>query len=97
MQYGHSNRALIEIILKPKALKVWSLSRQICGELLGNLSDMKESESDYLQVKITHEEEGKARKLSDAEDRKGIRRMLGLFIDSLNPSEHSEQILNIVS
>ena len=45
----------------------------------------------------SHKEEGAARKRSDAIDRKGIREKLATAIDPLDPAQHPENIVNIVT
>ena len=96
MRYGHSKGGIVGITLKPEALKVWALSRHLCAELLSSLTDMEEGE-DKTQTKVTHKEEGKARIEADAKDRDGIRTKLEMCIDPIDPANHPEGIVNIVT
>ena len=59
------------ITLKPKALKVWGLSRHLCCQLLTSLTEMEVGEGDRSQM--THKEEGKSRIETDAKDSEGLR------------------------
>jgi hypothetical protein len=97
MRYGHSKGGIVGITLKPEALKVWALSRHLCAELLSSLTDMEEGESSYKRIQLTHKEEGKARRESDAKDRDGIRKKLEMCIDPMDPADHPDGIVNIVS
>jgi len=82
MHYGHNKGGIIGITLKPEALKVWPLSRHLCGELLSSLADMEEGETSYTQAQLTHKEEGKARREANAKVSKDIYKKLKMCIDT---------------
>ena len=44
MRYGHGKAGIIGIILKPETLKTWALSLHVCGQLLEDLSTLRENE-----------------------------------------------------
>ena len=44
MQYGHGKAGIIGITLKPETLKTWALSLHVCGQLLKDLSTLRDNE-----------------------------------------------------
>lgn len=96
MRYGHGPGGLVGITLSPSTFKRWALSLHTCSRLLKDVADMRDVSSESIHIS-THKEEAKARIQSDASDRLNIRQMLDNCVDPLNPEEHPDGILNIVS
>ena len=81
--------------LKPSTLKKWAYSMDICSQLVQDLGDMAEGNTE-TEV-IFHKEEKPARIRSDADDRKKIRLKLENCINPLDPTDHPDDIINIVT
>ena len=63
---------------------------------------MESSLSDIIigekrSVQSSHKKESKSRIKSDALDREGIQKKLQIYIDPLDPDQHPDEIVNIVS
>ena len=71
MRYGHGKAGIIGITLKPETLKTWALSLHVCGQLLEDLSTLRENER-QSNIQTSHKEEANARILADQVDRKGL-------------------------
>lgn len=95
MRYGHGPNGVIGITFNQKALERWALSMHISSQLQKDLQEL-ESKHNTKQAN-THKEEGKSRIKSDGEDRRKIRDMLSTCISPLNPEEHPEELVNIVT
>ena len=93
MRYGHGKAGIIGITLKPETLKTWALSLHVCGQILEDLSTLRENERTSC-IKTTHKEEAKARISADQVDREGLRRKLDMCINPLDPEQHPETIIN---
>ena len=60
--------------------------------------DVTEMTMDHQVTDVTtHKEEKPARVISDNEDRQKIKEKLVLFVDPLDPTDHPEGIVNIVT
>jgi len=95
MRYGHSPGGIVGITLKPSSLKRWALCLHICSQLVKDVSELKTNGS---QVSVTvHKEEMPARKQSDAGDRQNLRERLATCIDPLQPENHPDGLVNIVT
>lgn len=95
MRYGHSPGGIIGITLKPSTLKRWALSLHVCSHIVQDVSEMG---NENHQVPVTvHKEEMPARKKTDAADREKLRERLITCIDPLNPDDHPDQLVNIVT
>lgn len=79
----------------PDSIKIWAYSYHDCLSITTGLEEMREL--DFVNVQMTHKEEGKARMKSDALDRKALRDKLAICIDPLNPQEHSHGLVNIAT
>ena len=95
MRYGHSSDGIIGITLKPKALKVWALSRHLCCNVLTSMDAMEDGDNQHHQT--THKEESPARIESDRKDRDGIRQKLEDCIDPMDHKLHPDEIINIAT
>ncbi len=96
MQYGHGKAGIIGMTLKPETLKTWALSLHVCGQLLDDLSTLRDNERSS-STQATHKEEAKARISADQSDRKSLRKKLEMCIDPLDPQQHPETIRNVVN
>lgn len=96
MRYGHGKGGIIGITLNPETLKTWALSLHVCGQLVEDVSTMKESDSSS-STQTTHKEETKARNSADTRDRKGLRRKLDMSINPMAPEQHPEACVNVVT
>ena len=54
MWYGHGKSGIIGITLKPETLKSWALSLHVCGQILEDLSILRESERPNFIQKNSH-------------------------------------------
>ena len=64
MWYGHGKSGIFGITLKPETLKTWALSLHECGQILEDLSILRESEGlNFIQK--THKEEAQGRISAD--------------------------------
>lgn len=81
--------------LKPSTLKKWAYSMHICSRLVQDFGYMAEGNTE-TEV-IFHKEEKPARIRSDADDRKKIRLKLENCINPLDPTDHPDDIINIVT
>jgi hypothetical protein len=96
MRYGHGKSGIIGITLKPETLKTWALSLHICGQLIEDLSTLRENDT-CSSSKTTHKKESKARITADKVDREGLRRKLEVSINPMDPDSHPENIVNVVN
>ena len=65
------------------------------SQIVHNLTDMSEG---HIVTEVTiHKEEKPSRIRSDAEDRDKIRSKLQSCIDPLDPKEHADRVVNIVT
>ena len=95
MRYGHSPRGIKGITLKPATLKRWAFGLHICSKLVKDVSKMKENDGHtYVTV---HMEEMPARKQSDSVDIEKLRKRLANCIDPLQPENHHNGHVNIVT
>ena len=95
MRYGHGQKGIIGITLKPETLKTWAYSLHACNKIVNSLDTMRNQEEQPL--KMHHKEEMKARMTSDAPDRKSLREKLEVCIDPLHENEHPDALVNIVT
>ena len=87
--------AINGITMKPKPLKRWALSLQICNQLVDEVAATKDGQS-HSKVTV-HKDEMKSLTKSDAEDRNKIRLELEYYIDHLDRLIHPNGIVNIVT
>ncbi|KAJ8884154.1 hypothetical protein PR048_016011 [Dryococelus australis] len=73
MCFGYGLKGIIEITLKPEAVKTWVLSIHVCTRLEEDVVRLGQEEFGYQQNKQDkHKEEMKSRIEADAKDREGI-------------------------
>ena len=95
MRYGHSPSGIIGITLKPATMERWALGLHICIQLVTDVSEMNENDG---QTSVTvHKKEMPARKQADAVDREKSRKRLTTCIDPLQPENHPNGLVNIVT
>ena len=95
MRYGHGIHGIVGITLKPSRLKKWAYSMHTFSQIVHDITDMSEG---HIVTEVTiHKEEKPSRIRSDAEDRDKIRRKLQSCIDPLDPNEHADRVVNIVT
>jgi hypothetical protein len=95
MRYGHGPGGIVGITLNPNALKRWAMSLHVCSRLTKDISEMRDVST---QEGITlHKEEMPARVAADSKDREKIHNKLTCCTDPLNPPEHVQGIINIVT
>ena len=72
-----------------------SLSLHVCGQLVEDVSNMRESDRSS-NIQLTHKE-AKARINADTLDRIGIRGKLDVCINPMTPELHPATIINVVN
>ena len=95
MKYGHGAKGIIGITLKSSALKKWAFSMHISMQLEKDVIGM--TTIDKVTDVTTHKEEKPARVKSDGADSEKIHEKLSLCLDPLDPTDHPEGIINIVT
>lgn len=95
MRYVHGKADIVRITLKPETLKTWDLSRQICSQIMEDISYLREASEDKSQT--AHKEESKGRIAADQKVRLTIKRKLEAWIDPLSPDAHPECSVNVVN
>ena len=96
MWYGKGPGGLIEVILKPLALKVWAYSLNLYTKLLHDLDKMRREDEILLETK--HKEEMPARIKKDNIDRSKFRQKLKEYIGLLNTANHSSnELINVAT
>ena len=95
MRYGHGRKGVIGITLKPETLKTWAYSLHACNRLINDLNEIRDKEG--LPAQTYHKEEMPSRIKADAMDRKALHEKLELIIDLLNPEQHQEGLINVVT
>jgi hypothetical protein len=96
--YGKVRGGLVGAASSPDQVAGWVMSYHICNTVILSLDNMFESEDtdeEFDQTKQKHKEEGKKRRIMDAEDRQKIRNELQKHTHSLKTK--SDKILNIVN
>ena len=77
-------------------MKRWALSLHTYSQIVNDLTDLKDDDGHAVQI-TKHKEESDARKTSDGVDRTRIREKLSTCIDPLNPAEHQDGVMNIIT
>ena len=95
MHYGPGPGGIFGITLKPETLKTWALGLHICSRLEQDIISLVGKKQDISQE--VHNDEMKARIVSDSADQQSIQDKLKLSIDLLDPTSHPPTIVNIVS
>ena len=98
MRYGHGKAGIIGITLKPETLKTWALSVHICGQIIEDVTTMRDCDSS-CHSQVSHKEEAKGRITSDKTDRKGLQQKLDMCINPMAPQDHPEvdSIINVAN
>ena len=94
MRYGHGPGGIIGITLSPSTLTRWALSLHICSQLIQDVSSMSDNSQKDV---ITHKEELPHRIRADKDDRDKLYTKMNRSIDPLDPSDHPDGIINIVT
>ena len=79
----------------PESIKTWAYSYHDCLSLTTGLEEMRDL--DTANIQMTHKEEAKACIKSDGIDRKALHEKLSVCIDPLNPNQHPNNLINIVT
>lgn len=79
----------------PESIKTWAYSYHDCLSLTTGLEEMRDL--DTANIQMTHQEEAKARIKSNGIDRKALHEKLSVCIDPLNPNQHPNNLINIVT
>ena len=95
MRYGKGPKGIIGITLKPSTVKRWAFSMHVCCRVANDVATITQRQT-KLEL-LSHKEENPARVKSDGKDRKNIRNKLEVSIDPLDPTDHPQEIVNIVS
>ena len=92
---GHGRKGIIEITLKPEALKVWALSLHICGAIEKSIDSMIDGNKETIAV--VHKEEGKVKMENDSKDHDALEEKIAIIIHPLNVDAHPECPVNVVT
>ena len=95
MRYGKGPGGVIGITLKPKVVKKWAYSLQICTQLIHDLHKMRKKKTN--SDKLIYKEESAGRIKSDNEDRSKIKKKLEEMIHPLKTCQHNGSLINIAS
>ena len=95
MRYGHGPNGIVGITLQPSALKRWALSMHTCSRLVRDVADMDKG---YTEKGVMiYKEERPAQIKSDAKDRRNILHKLQSCIDPMDPTNHPDELVIIVT
>jgi len=95
MRYGKGLKGIMGITLKPSAVRRWSFSMHVCCRVANVMATIARR---CTAVEVSsHKEENPARVKSDGKDRQNIRAKLEMSTDPLDPTDHPDEIVNIVS
>ena len=95
MRYGKGPKGIIGITLKPSAVRRWAFSMHVCCRVANDVAKITQRRT---SVEVSsHKEENPARVKSDGKDRQNIRAKLEMSTDPLDPNDHPDEIMNIVS
>ena len=81
--------------MKPDTLKIWAYSLHASNVIITDLNQMRDREGQTTQT--NHKEEMPARMKADAKDRKVLRDKVELSIDPLDPAQHEDGLVNVVT
>ena len=68
MRCGHGPNGIVDITLKPNALKKWPLRMYTCSQLVQDVADLEEEKTEVEGTR--HKEEAPSRIASDARNRR---------------------------
>ena len=95
MRYGKGPKGIIGITLKPSAVKRWAFSMHVGCQVANDVATITQRQN--KKEVSSHKEENPARIRSDQKDRNSIRNKLEISIDPLDPTDHPDEIVNIVT
>ena len=95
MRYSLGHQGIVGITLKPESLKTWAYSLHACSRLINGLNEIRDEEG--LTTHTYHKEEMLSRIKADTKDRETLREKLKLIIDPLDPEQHQEGLVNVVT
>ena len=95
MRYGHGRRGIVGITLKQETLNTWTYSLHTCNVIVNDLNKMRDRECSPSQT--YHKEEMPGRIKSDAQDRKALREKIELSMYTLDPEQHQDGLVNVVT
>ena len=95
MRCVKGQKGIIGITLKPSAVRCWAFSMHVCCQVANDVATMTERQK--TEEVSSHKEEKPARVKSDESDRENICRKLAMSMDPLDPTDHPDEIVNIVS
>ena len=95
MRYGHGHKGIVSTTLKPESLKTWAYSLHSCNRLINGLNEIRDEEG--LPTHTCHKEEMPSRIKADTKDRETLREKLEFIIDPLDPEQHQEGLINVVT
>ena len=94
MRYGHGPGGLKGIEQKENSQTRWALSQHICSQMIKDLYSMESSTHNEVTM---HKEEGQNRMENDEVVRNKLCEKLAMCIDPLDPSQHLDGLVNIVT
>ena len=94
-RYGHGRRRIVGITLKQETLKTWAYSLHACNIIIIDLNKMRDRECSPSQT--YHKEEMPGRIKYDAQDRNTLSEKLELSIYPLDPEQHQDGLVNVVT
>ena len=86
---------IVGITLKSESLKTWAYSLHTCNRLINGLNEIRDEEG--LPAQTYHKEEIPSRIKADTKDRETLREKLKLIIDPLDPEQHQEGLVNVIT
>ena len=95
MRYGKGPKGIIGITLKSSALKRWAFSMHICCRVANDVANITQRQT-KAEV-VSHKEERPSRIKSDSQNRQKIQNKLEMSTDPLDPTDHADEIMNIVT
>ena len=95
MRYGKGPKGIIGIPLKLSAVKRWVSSMHVCCQVANDVATITQRQN--KKEVSSHKEENPARIRSDQKDRNIIRNKPESSIDPLDPTDHPDEIVNIVT
>ena len=95
MRYDHGCKGIVGITLKPESLKTWAYSLHTCNRLINGVNEIRDEEG--LPPHTYHKEEMPSRIKVDTKGIEILREKLELIIDPLDPEQHQEGLVNVVT
>ena len=86
---------IVGITFKSESLKTWAYSLHTCNRLINGLNEIRDEEG--LPAQTYYKEEIPSRIKADTKDRETLREKLKLIIDPLDPEQHQEGLVNVIT